>query len=478
MTNQVNLFGIGVKSKSSNLTAAHRLNCFYDVQTDGDKTTVSAIGTPGLTLFATPSASQTYGMHWVETANRLFVFQGGALYSISPDGVVTTCFNAIGTDINNRVSMANNGTDLIIATGTYVVSYNVVTGMLTNISPLIPYDGQKADTVTFLDGRFIINRPGTGQFYISGIYDAQSWNGLDFATAESNPDNLLAVIADKGLLVLFGSSSVEFWQDNGDVLFPFSRVNATPTESGLAARWSISKCQGLLTGLFRNKQGMLAVCMIDGYQVTPISNDDMNYIINSYSHIDDAVGFGYSLNGKFFYQISFPTEGKTWLYEAGSRGWSQLQSEGYGRHLADIGVSFGRKFIVSDFRNGSLYFIDPSNYTDNDNPIAREITGSHVFANSRNKMTISRLRVDLEGGVGINDGQGSDPKIMLQVSRDNGHTWGFQLWTNLGKIGEYMSRAEWRRLGLSRDWLFRIRVTDPVKFVIIAAIIEGQELNK
>jgi hypothetical protein len=66
---------------------------------------------------------------------------------------------------------------------------------------------------------------------------------------------------------------------------------------------------------------------------------------------------------------------------------------------------------------------------------------------------------------------------MLQISRDGGHTWGKELWTTFGKIGQYLSRAEWRRLGMSRDWLFKLRITDPVKVVMIAAIVEAQELQ-
>jgi len=41
-----------------------------------------------------------------------------------------------------------------------------------------------------------------------------------------------------------------------------------------------------------------------------------------------------------------------------------------------------------------------------------------------------------------------------------------------------MKRLEWRRLGVARDWVFKVRITDSVKCVIIAAVIEGAELNK
>jgi len=54
---------------------------------------------------------------------------------------------------------------------------------------------------------------------------------------------------------------------------------------------------------------------------------------------------------------------------------------------------------------------------------------------------------------------------MLQISKDNGHTWGNELWTTIGAMGKYFTRVVWRRLGSARDWTFKIRVTDPVKVV-------------
>jgi hypothetical protein len=61
------------------------------------------------------------------------------------------------------------------------------------------------------------------------------------------------------------------------------------------------------------------------------------------------------------------------------------------------------------------------------------------------------------------------PQIMAQWSKDGGHTWGSEIWQSLGAIGAYRVRAVWRMLGLGRDWLFRLRVTDAIKVVIINA---------
>lgn len=476
---EIKLFGLGQQSKSPNITAAHRINLYYDIQADLDKTQVVAYNTPGLNLFNNLGASPTRGMHWFEAFNILCVIQRGNLFIVAADGT-STMYTLSPTDISGYVSMANNGNygslgkQLCIATGTAVYIYDAVTHAITNVLTTganpIPY---AADTVTFLDGYFIANRINSGQFYISTAYDGLSWDGLNFATAESNPDNLVAVVADKGYLALFGTSSVELWANTGEALFPFGRVQGAPTNSGLASRWSLSYANGFSTGLFRNKQGALSICQLQGYQVTPISNTDIDYIINNYNTPTNCVGFGYYLNGRPFYQITFIEDQKTWLYDFSSGAWSQLKSWGISRHTADLGCSFDTKFIVSDYNDGQLYILDPDVFTDNGQPIERELTSGHVFAATRNNMTIRRLRLDMEGGVGLN----TQPTVMLQISRDGGNTYGNEKWTNLGTSGQNYKRAEWRRLGHARDFLFKIRITDPIKVVLIAAIVEAMELQ-
>ena len=479
MPQEIKLFGLGQQSKSSNITAMHRLNVYYDTQIDSDKASVVAYGTPGTVLFSTVSSQPSRGMHWVESNNALYVVQRGDLWSIAADGTATlkrSLTTANPTDINGRVSMANNGVQLCIVTGTYGYIYNTVTNVLTDITASLPAGG--ADTVTFLDSYFIVNRANTGQFYLSAQYDGLTWNALDFATAESNPDNLQAVIADKGYLALLGTSSIELWVNSGAQAFPFERVNGAPSPSGLMARWSLSRCGDFLTGLFKNKHGALFIGQLQGYNVVQVSTPDIDYIINQYASPSDAVGFGYTLNGRIYYQITLQSEGKSWLYDVMSNAWSQLKSWNMPRHFGDLCCAFNTKLVVSNYADGSLSYFSQQAYTDNGLPIEREISSGHLFTTGRNKVRVSRLRLDMEGGVGDTSTVGNNPKVMLTISRDGGHTYGQELWTTIGEIGHYHRRAEWRRLGWARDFVFKIRMTDPVKFVLMQGVVEATEANK
>ena len=178
------------------------------------------------------------------------------------------------------------------------------------------------------------------------------------------------------------------------------------------------------------------------------------------------------LNGHPMYQLNFPTSEKSWLYDASTGMWSALE---YGlsgdRHRGEMCLDYLNKSLIADYATGDIYELSPGTYTDNGVAIAREIIGRHIFKNG-DPMIINELFVDMETGVGLAAGQGVNPQAMLQISRDNGHTWGNELWTSIGAIGKYLTRVVWRRLGLGSDWLFKIRITDPIKVVITYAAMK------
>jgi len=41
----------------------------------------------------------------------------------------------------------------------------------------------------------------------------------------------------------------------------------------------------------------------------------------------------------------------------------------------------------------------------------------------------------------------------------------------LGRLGKYLTRVVWRRLGMARDRVFRLQMSDPVGTALIAANI-------
>ena len=75
----------------------------------------------------------------------------------------------------------------------------------------------------------------------------------------------------------------------------------------------------------------------------------------------------------------------------------------------------------------------------------------------------------METGVGLASGQGSDPKLMLRYSNDNGHSWSNSKEKSIGLQGEYTARVKFGPTGAGRNRVWEITMTDPVKFAVFGA---------
>jgi hypothetical protein len=325
------------------------------------------------------------------------------------------------------------------------------------------------DSVCFLNGFFIVPNPGTGQFFISNVYDGTTWQALQFATAEASPDNLLAVDALHGTLILWGANHIEYWQDNGGFPFPFGQLVGTAQDWGLAAFNSRAHFNNTMAFLGLNQQGQVQVMQLNGYAPQRISDNNIENIINSFAIVSDAIALTYNVDGHSFYQLTFPSANRSFLFEGLSGLWSEVQTGVAlsGRHMGNLSTAFNNNVYCSDPTSGTIYEFNTYTYTDNGVNIKREVETKHIQLDG-NKFSIDELWFDFELGQGLQYGQGSNPQIMISTSKDNGETFGNERWTTIGMVGQYGGpRAIYRRFGQSRDFVFKIRLTDPVPFVVI-----------
>jgi len=93
---------------------------------------------------------------------------------------------------------------------------------------------------------------------------------------------------------------------------------------GCGSIGSIVEIDGMIYW-FTNKR---TIARNNGYQYEIVSPDAINYQISTYSTINDATAFTYTLEGRNFYVINFPTELKTWVMDLGTGQWHEWQSLG------------------------------------------------------------------------------------------------------------------------------------------------------
>lgn len=463
------LFALGTKNKSVTVSAQGRVNVYADVTADADKSNLAFLGCPGLVLRTSFGETPARGM--LQAGGFYYVTHRDALWKVDNAGNKTKC-GTLGTSAG-RVAMSYNGLQVSVADGQNMYVYTVASNAFAQVTSGLMVNPMD---LTYQDHYTIAAFRNSGMFQLSAIDDSTTFDALDFASAESAPDDLVRVISDHGELVLLGQQTTEFWGNTGALDFPYANQRGTTLEFGLASANSLVKYNDSLAGLFKNRMGQVQVMILAGHALQPLEGRDRNFTaaINSYATVADATALSYMLGGHPMYQISFPTAGKSWLYDSASNDWTELQSGlTGGRHRGEISIEYLNKVLISDYENGNIYEMAPDVYTDNGQPRPYEITSRHFFSNY-NRVTVNSLKLDFETGVGLVSGQGSDPQVMLQVSRDNGHTWGAEMWMPLGKMGKYKTEVIWTRLGIGRDFVFKVRITDPVRFALTGASIDAE----
>ena len=488
---RIPIFGWGVNAYSAYVSRQRRLNCFYEIRMDKDKQALILRGTPGMTARIALPSQPIRGWHVAN--NILYVVAGSELFSIGTNLVVTLLGTLNVNTGQGNVSLKDNGVQLLIVDGVVGYIYTIVTGSYAQaglnaagsfgvISDANFPNG--ATSVAFMDGRLIVNRPNSRQYYVSQQYDGTGWTNSfalpTFATKDNASDQLSAVVVLGGVLILFGQQSTEFWQDVGSSPLPFARVNGATKNVGLAARYSLAFIGDALFFLSQNLYGgFVEVSVMQGMNIQRVSTIDIEQIIDEFLVWQDAVGFCYSVDGHKMYQLTFPSAQKSFLYDMTTDFWSELQS-GLGltgRHIAQLGITFNGEIYVSDSTSNNIYTYDDELFTENGMPVKRQFTTRHIEQDG-NQFGIDELYLDMETGVGLQTGQGSDPQIMLQVSKDGGRTFGTERWKSYGKVGQYKyPRVIWNRLGAARDFVFQWTTTESVKFVVVGGSIKirGQE---
>jgi hypothetical protein len=276
---------------------------------------------------------------------------------------------------------------------------------------------------------------------------------------------------------LFGNNTVEVWYNAGLADFPLARIEGAFMETGCLAPYSVAKLDNAVFWLGSDARGNGIVYRNQGYNAQRVSTHAIEWQIQQYGVLNDAIGYSYQQDGHSFYVLVFPTAQATWVFDVATGAWHERaywDGVQYRRHRSNCQANFVGQVLVGDWENGRVYAFDLEVYQDN-NDLQRWLRSWRALPTGQNTLKRTAhhaLQLDCETGIGINTGQGSNSQVMLRWSDDGGHTWSNEHWASMGKLGEYGKRVIWRRLGMTaklRDRVYEISGSDPVKIAIMGA---------
>ena len=445
------------------------VNLFPEKNPEGAAAPFTLYPTPGLTMLAAGPANPVRGLYFASN-NQLFAVIGKEVYYVGEDWSLTK----LGTMLKDGqacVDMQDNTKTLVIVDG----SENGYTVDLASHAFSLLSDSTGAfvgaNSVAYLDGFLLFNFPGTRQFYTS-LSNTVTFDASYYATKATQPDRLVAVNVKGSELWLVGQKTTEVWYNAGNATFPFAEITGTGLSVGCAAVFSIAKDQDSLYWLSRDDRGQACVVMTAGYDTKKISTFALEAAWAEYSKIDDAVAFVYQSGGHTFYQITFPTANKTWVFDRTIGLWHQRawmdDSGDLHRHRAQVFAYAYGTLVVGDFENGKLYRLDNQAYTDDGKAILRLRSFPHLGDDGK-RIVYHAFMADMEVGRGDPN---LSPIVNLRWSDTRGVSWGQPIQQTAGKAGEFLTAITWRRLGLARDRVFELSWSFPYKTALNGAYVD------
>jgi hypothetical protein len=457
------ILGSSYVIRSVNAADNRMVNLYPEVIAEGGKEPAYLQRCPGLVLKKTVGAGPIRGVYTL--GNSLYVVSGNYLYKLNSsyafvdaesellleDGSfmlletgdrillqISGTIDWIGfISGTGPVSMADNGTQLFIAANPDGYIYNTVTKMFAQISDP---DFPGAVTVGYLDGYFVFNEPNSQRVWVTQLLDGLSIDPLDFASAEGSPDGLVSLIIDHREAWLFGTNSVEVWYNAGEADFPLTRIQGAYNEIGCIAPYSVAKMDNSVFWLGADARGQGIVYRANGYQGVRVSTHAVEFAIQQYDDLADAVGYTYQQDGHTFYVLNFTNADTTWVYDAATGSWHERAAFAKGvfkRHRANNQSRFNGKPVLGDYQSGNIYEYSLDVYSDAGatQKWLRSWRALPTGQNNLKRTAHHTLQIDCETGVGLNGVDAFDDPIEITTQSSiiiNTESGAPQLVGNLG----------------------------------------------
>ena len=445
-------------------------------QTAGSAKQIFTFGTPALTLFTTVATSGNRG--WFSQDGRTFTVVGGRLYEVNVEIVTTTDLGAIADD-GLGVFFASNGAggnQLGIVGGGQLKVLNLGTNVL---SAAISLPFSNPVMITFLDGYGLINEQDTPIVWFSNLEDFTTWDALDFFTRSNTSDNIVGIGVSKDRVACLGSKTTTWFYDSGDADTPFVPYPGTTIQTGLLQPALLGTYNDELFFVAQSDRGQIRVARLLDTSVQTISTPPIDLFLANATTLADAEMLIYYQAGHAFVTITAPSAEQDlqspcyditeslWHFRA---GWDENAGV-YTRWHARGSAVEGTQVFVGDYNSGALYTLDLAVYEDDTetvgvkNLIHRQRATPYA-SEMPQSLFINEIQLLAQSGVGLGgSGQGSNPMVQLEISRDGAQTWIDCGMASLGQLGQYTTRTIWRKLGRVRADLFVMRVTqtDPVQ---------------
>ena len=315
------------------------------------------------------------------------------------------------------------------------------------------------------------------QFFYSDLGDGSdaSWGVLNYQTAESRPDKVLAVYENTSELFVFGETTLEVYGIGIDPAAPFDRINTVNV--GLGAVYSPVRFDDTWMFLDDSRRFVRS----DGHSNTiePFG-DDIVTLVRSMGTVSDAFGWR-ERQGRYDLAVwHFPTEGRTFEFSPAEKRWSEraVYDVTADRKPAPIGCyafwSSRQKHIIGRNDTNGLATIDDSAASDLGLPLLCERrTGWSDYGIKKRKRS-TRLIVTCRRGQAD---QGTTPGALEIRKQDDGGNWSGWKSVPLGVKGDGNPTGLVHLGGVFRRRRLDLRCSASVPYSLVSVVDDVEEVR-
>ncbi len=466
------------------IAAQECVNFFPHIPSQKTISDASLIGSSGIKL-ATEVAGAHRGAH--DMSGLAYEVNGQILYRIDYTedvfGVRVYTAAAVSAAVisgTDKVIMSDNGDQLCIIAPDFGGQFNcwiyTVALGLVQVSD-VDFDGPVIG-LTFMDGYFVFLKANSNKFFSSDLRDGSSYIATDFASAESDPDNLVATAPLNGVLYIFGSLTCEQYIDqSGTAGFPFVRATSGVIQKGCHAPLSLIEFNGSLVWIGNGDNERPAIWISSGDNPQKLSTAPVDSLINSggIEKLRKAFVIKWAERGHSFLAFTVP-DICTLVFDSQTGLWHQRKSVNQFDQIipwrvASLIYSYS-VFLVGDSISGNIGVMDEDIYMEYDKEIHGYFT-TPAIDNGGMPFSVNSLELMMQTGEVPITGQGSSPIMRVSISKDGGRTFSPEISRMIGQTGDYVIRVIWNLLGrYSRSAVFRWDISEPIKRVIVKGEID------
>ena len=435
---------------------------------------------PGFSTFLTVPQVGTRALFAM--ADECYGVVGSKFYELFSTGAYLER-GTVSVDANPATISSNGdiGHQIGITSGANWYNYDRTSKAFSQVAAM----NGKATQGGMKDGYFLCFDVLTGSVFVSNLDDGTTWTTLtDYFQRAIAPDPWRAMVVGNPYIHMLGEQTSEAWYNAGNSPQPFAPILSSFMQYGTPAPFAAGMAEDALTFLGRDKNGQGTVISTQGYTPTPISNYAVETAIQAYARggsISNAEILIYQDQGHLFGNFSFPNSNGTWTADInGGALWHQrsywnaaaMREEAWRPRCHCY--AFGRH-LTGDRSSGTIAVMDTSLGSEVDGSVIRRTrVGPPIWASSRQRLQVGRFQLQVEPGLGVATGQGSNPVVMLRTSK-NGKTWSNERQAAVGPMGRYGTRVYWTRCGdSSKLWMPEVTMTDPIPWRISGAELEGR----